>query len=252
MAKVRFLHRPQSYRNSIRNQRPGSSFLWLLSDDVDALAAGVSRNGVAGDRAGDQSSARRRRYARRQDGARFLQFVRRDARHDHDLPRHRAGGLRRLWKFRRPAADRRAGHDLPEDQHGELLGVLRRRRHHARQLFCSGRRGQGRLDFLHAARRHRRQRSGLSLVLERPKSLADRIRFPDHFIAARRGQFHHHDHSTARQRPDLDAAAVFRLGAIRHRIPFAAGVSAARSRRHHATNGSHGGDQLLHADAAWW
>ena len=40
----------------------------------------------------------------------------------------RAGRVRRLRQFRRAAADRRAGHDFPEDQHGELLGVLRRRR----------------------------------------------------------------------------------------------------------------------------
>ena len=46
---------------------------------------------------------------------------------------------------------------FPEDQHGELLGVLRRRRHHAGQLLRSGRRGQGRLDFLHAAGGYRRQ-----------------------------------------------------------------------------------------------
>ena len=50
---------------------------------------------------------------------------------------------------------------FPEDQHGELPGVLRRRRRHAGQLLRPGRRGQSRLDFLFAARGHRRYGTGL-------------------------------------------------------------------------------------------
>ncbi len=91
---------------------------------------------------------------------------------------------------------------------------------------------------------------GVSLVLEWPEPLADRLRFPDHLVAARRGEFHRHDHSAARQGHDLDAAAVLRLGAVHHRFPAAAGVPAARSRGRHAADGSHGGDQLFHADGS--
>ena len=50
----------------------------------------------------------------------------------------------------------------------------------------------------------------------------------DHVVAARRGEFHRHHHSIARAGHDVDAAAVFRLGAIRDGVPAAAGVSAAR------------------------
>ena len=60
----------------------------------------------------------------RHDDAGVLQLVRRDARHDHDLPRHRADGVRGFRQFRRAAANRRARHDFPEDQHGELLGFF--------------------------------------------------------------------------------------------------------------------------------
>ena len=40
---------------------------------------------------------------------------------------------------------------FPADQHGELPGLLRRRRDHVGQLLHSGRRGPGGLDFLFAA-----------------------------------------------------------------------------------------------------
>ena len=42
---------------------------------------------------------------------------------------------------------------------------------------------------------------------------------PDQLLAPGRGQFHHHHHSIAGQGAELDAPAVFRLGAICHR-PF--------------------------------
>ena len=61
--------------------------------------------------------------AGRQDDAGVLQLVRRDARHDHDLPRRRAAGVRRLRQFRRAAANRRAGHDLSESERRQFLGV---------------------------------------------------------------------------------------------------------------------------------
>ena len=56
--------------------------------------------------------------------------------------------------YRRAAPDRRTGHDLPEDQHGELSGFLLRRRRHVHQLFRSGRSGERRMDLLHASRDH--------------------------------------------------------------------------------------------------
>ena len=69
---------------------------------------------------------------------------------------HRSTRFRRLRKFCCPAANRCARHDVSESERGQLLGVLCRWRHHAGELFRSGRRCQGRLDFLYAARRHRR------------------------------------------------------------------------------------------------
>ncbi len=79
-------------------------------------------------------------------------------------------------------------------------------------------------------------------------SLADRLHFPHHFVAARRGQFHHHHHSVAGQGADLDAAAVFRLGAVHHRFSSPPGVSSAGGGGRHATDGSARRDQLFHAD----
>ncbi len=75
-----------------------------------------------------RAHARPWEHDERGDDAGVLQLVRRDARHDHGLPRDCADGLRRLREFRCAAADRRSGYDVPEDQHGELPGVFRRRR----------------------------------------------------------------------------------------------------------------------------
>ena len=52
----------------------------------------------------------------------------------------------------------------------------------------------------------------------------------------------------ARAGHDVDAAAVFRLGAIRDGVHSAAGLSAARSRRRHAVDGQRGGHEFLFAD----
>ena len=82
-----------------------------------------------------------------------------------------------------------------------------RRRDHVRQLLHSRRRGPGGLDLLFAA--------GDVDSDRRPDLLADRHGVPDHLVAAGLGQFHRHHHPAARAGHDLDAAAVFRLGAVR-------------------------------------
>ena len=76
--------------------------------------------------------------------------------------------------------------------------------------------------------------------LQRPDALADRVHFSHHLVAARRDQLHRHHHPAARQGHDLDAAAVLRLGAIRHRVPAVARVPAAGSGDRDATDGSRG------------
>ena len=97
--------------------------------------------------------------ARRHHAARVLQPARRHARHHHGVPRRRAAGRRRLRQLRDAAADRRARHGVPQAQHGELLGVLRRRRRHARELLRARRRGAVGLDVLSAAVGHRHRRA---------------------------------------------------------------------------------------------
>src|SRR5947207_15779695 len=49
VAKIYFFHRPQSDRDPVRPLRAGIPLLWILPDDVDARATGVSRPGAAGD-----------------------------------------------------------------------------------------------------------------------------------------------------------------------------------------------------------
>src|SRR5581483_3101626 len=97
-----------------------------------------------------------------------------------------AGGVRGFWKFRRSAADRRAGHDLSESERSQFLGVLRRRSGHGGELFRSRRRGEKRLDLIHAAGRYRGQGSALSSDLERADDVDPWIYFPDHVVVARR------------------------------------------------------------------
>ena len=63
-----------------------------------------------------------------------------------------------------------------------------------------------------------------------PDVVARRDDLPDHLVAARRGQLHHHHDPAAREGADVLALPVLRLGAVRHRLPAAAGVSAARGR----------------------
>ena len=62
--------------------------------------------------------------ARRRDFAGPLQFLRRDARHDHGVSRRGAAGVRGVRQLRGAADDWRAGHGVSARQHGELPGVI--------------------------------------------------------------------------------------------------------------------------------
>ena len=174
------------------------------------------------------------------DFAGALQFLRRDARDDHGVSRRRAAGVRGVRQLRCAADDWRAGHGVPAHQHGELSGVFSRRPGHAGELLHSGRRGAGGLDLVFAA--------GHDDSDARTGVLARRHGAAHHVVAAGRGEFHRHHHSTARAGHDLDAAAVVRLGAIRDGLHFVAGVSAARSRGRDAIDGQRRGHQLFPAD----
>ena len=153
LAQIHFLHRPQDHRHPIRPHRAVLPAVRILPDDDDALADRASGHAGAADRAAAGKSSRPGRGQGR-DFARPLQFLRRDARNHHGVSGHRAAGVRGVRQLRRAADDRRAGHDVSARQHGELSGLFHRRRHHARELFHSGRRGAGGLDFLFAAGDH--------------------------------------------------------------------------------------------------
>ena len=108
-------------------------------------------------------------------------------------------------------------------------------------FFMPRRRGAVRLDVVPAAVGHRARR---------PDAVAGRHGLPDHLVAARLGELHRDDRPAAREGPELDAAAVLRLGAARDRVPAAAGLPAARSGGRAAADGSPGRHQLLHAERA--
>src|SRR6476619_2332489 len=244
VAKIHFFHRPQSDRNSIWLVRAGVPLLRLLPDDVDAMAAGLSRPGAAGDR--QMAAIYLRPGDRRwENDARLLQFVRRDAWHDHDFRRRRAARLCGVRQFRRAAANRRTRHDISQGQCGEFLGLWSRRRDYDDQFLRAGWTSQERLDVLYAVGRHLRYGSRSQSPVQWADALVDRIYFSDQLVAAWRRQFHHNDHSTARQGTDLDAAAVLRLGSVCYRVSVAAGISASRSGNRHAINGSGRAHQLL-------
>src|SRR6476619_8513961 len=246
VAKIHFFHRPQSDRNSIWLVRAGVPLLRLLPDDVDAMAAGLSRPGAAGDR---QMAATYLRPGDRrwENDARLLQLVRRDAWHDYDFRRRRAARLCGVRQFCRAAANRRARHDVPESERGKFLGLWSRRSDHDDQFLRAGWTSQERLDVLYAVGRHLRYGSRPQSPIQWADALVDRFYFSHLIVVAWRRQFHHDHHSTARQGTDLDAAAVFRLGPVCYRISVAAGISAARSGDRHAVNGSGRAHQLLPA-----
>ena len=115
-------------RHPVRGHRPAVPALRLLPDDADALAArlpGRARCRCIGTLLGEA------RMPGGVDAARVLQRARRDARHDHGVPRRRAAGGRRLRQLRAAAADRRAGHGVPALNMASYWSLLRRRRHHA-------------------------------------------------------------------------------------------------------------------------
>src|SRR5262249_25205690 len=151
LAKIHFFHRPQGDRNSVRALWNGVPLLWLLPDDDDALAPGLSWAGDAGDRQMAAIHLRSRFDAGRKDDAGFLQLIGRDARNDHDFFGRGAAGVRSFRKLCRATANWRAGYDISESERRELLGVRGWRIDHADQFLCAWRRGQGWLDFLHAA-----------------------------------------------------------------------------------------------------
>src|SRR5207244_7555672 len=135
----------------IRIHWPNFPALRFFPDDADAVATGVSWPGIAGDWQISPAHFWAEHDAGRENDARLLQLVRRDARHDHGLSRDCATGVRRVWQFRRAAANRRARPGLPESKHGELLGRFCRGHYHADKFLRSRRRGQVRLDVLRAA-----------------------------------------------------------------------------------------------------
>ena len=103
-------------------------------DDADALAAGLSRAvplPLIGSLLGE---------ARMPGGTMLPEFYNEfGAMHGTIMVflGDRAAGLRGVRQLRRAAPDRRAGHGLPADQHGQLLVLLPRRRDHARSASSS-------------------------------------------------------------------------------------------------------------------
>ena len=237
LAEVHLLGRPQGHRHPVRDHRPSLSPVRLLADDAHAVSAGLSGPADSVHR----QLVRGRQGAGRHHAARVLQPAGRDARDDHGVPRRRAAGRRRLRQLRHAAADWRARHGVPQAQHDELLGVLPGRRRHAGELLRARRRGAVGLDLVSAAFGHR---------AGRPDRLADRHDLSDHVVAARLDQLHRDDRAAAREGPQLHAAAVLRLGAVRDVVPAAAGVPAARSGRRAAVDGSARRDELLPAERA--
>ncbi len=153
----------------------------------------------------------------------------------------RAARVRRLRQLRDAAADRRAGHGVPALNMASYWTLFRRRRGDARELLRPRRRGAVRLDLLSAARHHRPTANGqtwwlIGMVFLITSSLLGAVNFIATII------------QLARQGPDLDAPAVLRLGAVRDRLPAAAGLPAARGRRRHAADGPGCRHELLPAD----
>src|SRR5712692_8059685 len=109
VAKIYFLDRSQGDRHPVRIHRAVFSALRFFLDDADAVATGLSWPGFASDWEVPPAYFRGGHDAGRENDARLLQLVRRDARHDHGLSRDCAIGVRRVWQFCRAAANRRTG-----------------------------------------------------------------------------------------------------------------------------------------------
>ena len=93
-----------------------------------------------------------------------------------------------------------------------------------------------RVDLLHAPRRHRGHG---------PDDVAHRDDLPDHLVAARSDQLHHDHDPAPRQGAHLHAIPLLRVGPVRHGLPPAPGLPAARGRGGHAADGSCGRHELL-------
>ncbi len=83
---------------------------------------------------------------------------------------------------------------------------------------------------------------------ERPDDVVDRDDLPDHLVAARIGQFHRDDRAAARQRPQLHAIALLRLGAARHRVSAAPRVSTTGGGRRPTADGPSRRNEFLSAE----
>ena len=232
LAQVRLLHRPQGHRHPVRHHRPPVPPLRLFADDAHALAARLPGRRAAADR----QPPRRGAHAGRDDAPRVLQRARGDARHHHGLPRGGPPRRRRIRELRAPAPDWSPGHGVPEAQHGELLVPLPRRRDDAGQLFRPRGSRAVRVDLLRAPRHHRGHG---------PDVVAHRDDLPDHLVAARSGQLHHDHDPAPRQGAHLHAIPLLRVGPVRHGLPPAPGLPAARGRGGHAADGSCGRHELL-------
>ena len=75
--------------------------------------------------------------------------------------------------------------------------------------------------------------------------VAHRDDLPDHLVAARSGQLHHDHDPAPRQGAHLHAIPLLRVGPVRHGLPPAPGLPAARGRGGHAADGSCGRHELL-------
>src|SRR6185503_20709503 len=135
VAKIHFLHRPQSDWNSIWTVRAIISVPGVLPDDADALATGLSRPGAADNWEMAAAHLRPGIHARWENDARFLQLVRRNAWHDHDFCRRRAARLCGVRQFRGAAANRGTRYDISQGQCGEFLGLCSRRRDNVDQFL---------------------------------------------------------------------------------------------------------------------
>ena len=214
-------------RDAVWHHRHALFGVRLLSDDGDALEHRLSAR--AAPRVDELDLHRQLESplaAGRESHGGNLQHVRRDARHDHGVPRYRAARFRGLRKLRHAPPDRRGGHGFPQAQHGFLLGLSRRRSRHVCLLLHGVRSREIRLDELLAARRFRR-RTDREPMAGRADPMVAGPSHAHHLLAAGLGQFHHHDHQPPRPRHDLDAPALLRLGNARHCLPAPARVSSA-------------------------
>src|SRR6266852_1412177 len=66
-----------------------------------------------------------------------------------------------------------------------------------------------------------------------------------HVVAPRIRKLYRHDYSATREGDDVHASAVLRVGAVRHRLPSVAGISAAGGGGRPSVDGPGGRNELL-------